>query len=63
VVTDCRVSARGEFHRSAAGMADVRIVNAIFYFLRGGIAWRLLPKDFPPWRIMTIGRRQWARGS
>lgn len=25
------------------------IVNAIFYVLRGGIAWRLLPKDFPPW--------------
>lgn len=25
------------------------IVNAIFHVLRGGIAWRLLPKDFPPW--------------
>ncbi len=24
------------------------IVNAIFYILRGGIAWSLLPKDFPP---------------
>lgn len=24
------------------------IVNAIFYVLRGGIAWGLLPKDFPP---------------
>lgn len=24
------------------------IVNAIFYVLRGGIAWRLLPSDFPP---------------
>jgi putative transposase len=24
------------------------IVNAIFYVLRGGIAWSLLPKDFPP---------------
>lgn len=24
------------------------IMNAIFYVLRGGIAWRLLPKDFPP---------------
>lgn len=23
--------------------------NAIFYALRGGIAWRLLPSDFPPW--------------
>jgi len=25
------------------------IVNAIFYVLRGGIAWRLLPDSFPPW--------------
>ena len=24
------------------------IVNAIFYILRGGVAWSLLPKDFPP---------------
>jgi len=25
------------------------IINAIFYVLRGGITWRLLPSDFPPW--------------
>ncbi len=25
------------------------IANAIFYVMRGGIAWRLLPSDFPPW--------------
>ena len=24
------------------------IVNAIFYVMRGGIGWRLLPSDFPP---------------
>ena len=24
------------------------ILNAIFYVLRGGIAWRLLPSDLPP---------------
>ncbi|MBB4615792.1 transposase [Novosphingobium taihuense] len=28
------------------------IVNAIFYVLRGGIAWRLLTKDFPPWQTV-----------
>ena len=28
------------------------IVNAIFYVLRGGIAWRLLPNDFPPWQTV-----------
>jgi putative transposase len=25
------------------------IVNAISYVLRGGIAWRLMPSDFPLW--------------
>ena len=25
------------------------IFNAIFYVLRGGIAWRLMPGDMPPW--------------
>src|SRR5215207_3418658 len=24
------------------------VLNAIFYVLRGGIAWRLLPHDLPP---------------
>ncbi len=28
------------------------IVDAIFYVLRGGIAWRLLPTDFPPWQTV-----------
>ena len=28
------------------------VVNAIFYVLRGGVAWRLLPHCFPPWRTV-----------
>jgi transposase len=28
------------------------ILDAIFYVLRGGIAWRLLPTDFPPWQTV-----------
>jgi transposase len=28
------------------------IMDAIFYILRGGCAWRLLPHDFPPWQIV-----------
>ena len=27
------------------------IVRAIFYQMRGGAAWRMLPHDLPPWRI------------
>ena len=26
------------------------LVNAILYFLRAGMAWRLLPHDLPPWQ-------------
>src|SRR5215213_5701609 len=26
------------------------ILNAIFYVLRSGCSWRLVPHDFPPWR-------------
>ena len=34
---------------------DMRdVVNAIFYVLRGGIAWDLLPKEFPP--VSTVYR-------
>ena len=29
------------------------IVNAIFYRARSGCSWRLLPKDFPPWKIVS----------
>jgi putative transposase len=28
------------------------ILDASFYILRGGWAWRLLPHDFPPWQIV-----------
>ena len=28
------------------------ILNAIFYIVRSGCAWRLLPHDFPPWKTV-----------
>ena len=28
------------------------IVNAILYVVRSGCQWRMLPKDFPPWRTV-----------
>jgi transposase len=41
---------------------SVRIViDAILYVLRGGIAWRLLPRDFPPWRTVYDQFRRWRR--
>src|SRR5215204_6090030 len=43
------------------------ILNAIFYIVRSGCPWRLLPHDFPPWRSVYHYFRQfrldgtWAR--
>jgi putative transposase len=30
------------------------ILDAIFYVLRSGCAWRLLPHDFPPWKTVWM---------
>ncbi len=35
------------------------IVNAIFYLIRSGCAWRLLPKDLPPWQTVYHYWRRW----
>jgi putative transposase len=35
------------------------ILNAIFYLLRSGCSWRMLPHDLPPWRIVYHYFRQW----
>jgi transposase len=37
------------------------LVNACFYVVRTGCAWRLLPKSFPPWRAVYSAFRTWAR--
>jgi putative transposase len=34
------------------------IINAIFYVVRSGCSWRLLPHDFPPWRSVYHRFRQ-----
>ena len=28
------------------------ILDAVFYVLKSGCPWRLLPKDFPPWKTV-----------
>lgn len=35
------------------------IVNAILYVVRGGIQWRMLPRDFPPWGTVYDHWRRW----
>lgn len=38
-----------------------RIVNAILYVVRAGCAWRLLPKDMPPWSLVYHYFRRWKQ--
>jgi putative transposase len=36
------------------------ILDAVFYVLRSGCAWRLLPRDFPPWESVYHYFRKWS---
>jgi len=41
---------------------DVRaVLNAIFYRLRSGCSWRMLPKDFPPFQTVYEFYRNWRQ--
>ena len=35
------------------------VLDAVFYVLRSGCAWRMLPRDFPPWRVVYYWFRKW----
>jgi putative transposase len=37
------------------------ILNAIFYILRAGCTWRLLPHDLPPWQTVYHYFRLWRK--
>jgi putative transposase len=37
------------------------ILNAIYYVLRTGCSWRMLPHDLPPWRIVYHYFRTWRK--
>lgn len=39
------------------------LVNAVFYMVRSGCAWRLLPGDFPHWQTVYGYYRQWSQDS
>lgn len=38
-----------------------RMLDAIFYLLRSGCTWRLLPYDFPPWQTVYSQFKLWKK--
>ena len=55
---------RDLFERSGPGRperyARRLVFDAISYVVRSGCAWRMLPKDFPPWPIVYATFRRWS---
>jgi putative transposase len=37
------------------------ILNAIFYLLKGGVQWRMIPDGFPPWQTVYYHFRKWRK--
>ena len=37
------------------------ILNGIFYILRSGCAWRMMPHDLPPWQTVYHYFRAWRK--
>jgi putative transposase len=51
-----------ESPRGRPRTVDLReVLNAIFYILRGGIPWRMLPDGFPHWETVYHYFRKWRR--
>jgi len=53
LVPDAKPGGRSRAHRAR------ELLDAIFYVVRGGCAWRLLPHDFPPWQTAYHYFRSW----
>jgi putative transposase len=40
-----------------------KLLNGVLYVVKGGIQWRMMPKDFPPWKtVYTFFRRMCLQG-
>lgn len=48
---------RGSFYKHA----KKQIVNGILYLVKGGITWRMLPNDFPPWQTVYDHFSRWNK--
>jgi len=48
---------RGNAHKHPKKL----IVDTILYVVKGGITWRLLPNDFPPWKTIYGHFSRWNK--
>ena len=46
---------------NASKHARKKIVDAILYVLKGGITWRMLPNDLPPWKTVYDHFSKWNK--
>ena len=47
-------------HRGRPRLHSPReILNAVFYVLKSGCQWRMLPKEYPPWKTVYHYFRRW----
>ncbi len=65
-LTDEQIEFSKQFLPVASGFGRPRleigqVLNAIFYVVVGGIAWRMLPKDFPKWKSVYHYFWKWRR--
>lgn len=53
LLPDARPGGRPRAHPTRA------LVDGMLYVLRGGIAWRALPHEYPPWQTVYYYFRRW----
>ena len=51
----------GKGKRGRPALERRSLVNAIFYAVRSGCAWRLLPSDYGPWQTIYGYYRRWSQ--
>jgi putative transposase len=53
-------SARARLSRGRPRLHGLRaILDAVFYVLKSGCPWRMLPREFPPWKTVYDWFRRW----
>ena len=52
---------RCSYHGESLWTPKRAVINAIFYINRSGCAWRMLPKDYPPWQTVYGYFARWKR--